>query len=296
MRRCAFLTMLDPSGFVMDDELAHEPLRALGWQVESVPWQEPEVRWADYEAVVIRSPWDYHAQPDAFLSVLAAIERSGARLENPLDLVRWNLPKTYLRELAARGVATLPTLWRDGLRPGDLERLFDEIGSPEIVVKPVVGAGSVGVHRLDREAARRQADELLAYFAKRPLLAQPLARAVLEEGEYSLFYFNGAHSHTISKTPRDGDFRVQEEYGAEIRRITADAELRAAGQAVLRALGSEPLYARADFVRSNDGDSYWLMELELIEPALYLRMDPEAPARFARALHDRVTGSVTPLS
>jgi hypothetical protein len=120
-----------------------------------------------------------------------------------------------------------------------------------------------------------------------------MVRAVVAEGEYSLFYFNGVHSHTIIKTPKADDFRVQEEHGGLIQAATAEPTLREAGDAVLRALESPPLYARADFVRSNSDDNFWLMELELIEPSLYLRMDSGAPERFAKALHARVTQGTT---
>ncbi len=285
MRRCAFLTMADPGEYVIDDELAYGPLRALGWQVEAVPWSRPGVAWQDYDLVVIRSAWDYTKDVDAFLAVLAEIEHRGARLENGLALVRWNLHKTYLRDLAGRGVPTVPTVWRDRLATGELEGLFDQVASPEAVVKPVVGANAEGAFRLDHRTVFEKAGEVEAYYANRGLMAQPFARAVLDEGEYSLFYFNGEHSHTILKTPKSDDFRVQEEHGGTIRAVVAGDTLRAAGLAALEALGESPLYMRADFVRANDDNgAFWLIELELIEPSLYLRMEPEAPARFARAL------------
>ncbi len=288
MRHCAFLTLADPADYVIDDEHAYEPLRALGWRVEAVPWNRPGVAWGEFELVVIRSTWDYHHDPDAFLAVLAEIERQGVRLENRLDLVRWNLRKTYLRDLAARGVQIVPTVWRDRLGAGELERLLEEVPGAEAVIKPVVGANAEGAFRLDRRAARRRAGEVEEYFSDRALMAQPLVRAVLEEGELSLFYFGGEHSHTILKTPESGDFRVQEEHGGNIRAVVAEDALRDAGRAALEAVGEAPLYLRADFVRSNDGASFWLMELELIEPSLYLRMDPQAPGRFARALGARM--------
>ncbi len=286
MRHCAFLTMADPAGYVIDDEHAYEPLAALGWRVETVPWNRPGVAWGDYDLVIIRSTWDYFHDPDAFLAALAGIERSGVRLENPLELVRWNLRKTYLRDLAARGVPIAPTVWRDRLAPGELLPVLDEVPGEEAVIKPVVGANAEGAFRLDRQAARERTAEVERYFAGRPLMAQPFARAVLDEGEYSLFYFGGELSHAILKTPESGDFRVQEEHGGTIRAVSAEDALRDAGRAVLAAVGEAPLYLRADFVRSNDGAGapFWLMEVELIEPSLYLRMDPEAPARFARAL------------
>jgi glutathione synthase/RimK-type ligase-like ATP-grasp enzyme len=173
------------------------------------------------------------------------------------------------------------------LKPGELPGLLDELCAAEIVVKPVVGLNASGAFRIDRRAAREQAGAIEAYYEDRALMAQPFVHAVTTEGEFSLFYFNGELSHAILKTPKSGDFRVQEEHGGSIRRVQAENSLREAGGAVIGALGEAPLYARADFVRANDGDGFWLMELELIEPSLYLRMDDNAPIRFARALHER---------
>jgi glutathione synthase/RimK-type ligase-like ATP-grasp enzyme len=288
MRRCAFLTLEDPTGYVIDDELAYPALAAFGWRVDTIPWRQSEVEWRRYDAVVIRSTWDYISHPDEFLEVLAEIERSGAPLFNPLHLVRWNLRKTYLRELARRGVAVVPTIWRERLNPGELPHLIAEVGTAEVAIKPVIGANARGAFRLDAQSARSRAGELSAYYADRALMAQPFLSAVTTEGEFSLFYFNGQHSHTVLKTPKPADFRVQEEHGGLIRAVETEPALRHAGDVALRALGEAPLYARADFVRAEDARSFLLMELELIEPSLYFRTDSEAPARFARALHERV--------
>ena len=287
MRRCAFLTMADRSGYVIDDELAVAPLAALGWRVETVPWDRPGVEWNRYEVVVVRSCWDYHRRPQDFLAVLEAIVAAGARLENDLELMRWNLSKTYLRDLEKRGVSTVPTRWLSRLRVGDLDALLVDPAGEEIVVKPVVGASAEGAFRLDEGSLRERRREVESYFADRPLMAQPLARFVLDEGEYSLFYFDGAPSHAVLKTPRPADFRSQEEHGAAVRVVEPTRELLAVGAATLEALGAAPLYARVDLVRANGGDGLRLIELEVIEPALYLRMDAAAPARFARALDTR---------
>ncbi len=288
MPRCAFLTLEDRTGFVIDDELAYPALAALGWQVEAIPWTRPEIDWKVYDAVVIRSTWDYMHHPETFLARLAVIEDTGVPLFNPLRLVRWNLQKTYLRDLAERGVAIVPTLWRDRLTGSDLHELVAEIGTKELVLKPTVGANANGAFRLNGEGAHSRADEVAEYFADRALMAQPFLPAVISEGEFSVFYFNGRYSHTILKTPKPGDFRVQEEHGGFIRAVPADPALGEAGAAVLRAIGETLLYARADFVRKEDGTGFWLMELELIEPSLYFRTDREAGARFARALNEKL--------
>ncbi|HEY3663837.1 MAG TPA: hypothetical protein VGL24_11850 [Chthoniobacterales bacterium] len=291
MLRCAFLTLGDSTGFVIDDELAYSPLAALGWRAEAVSWRAPGCDWRAFDAVVIRSTWDYIADPEAFLAVLAEIERAGAPLFNGLELVRWNIRKTYLRDLAERGVPVVPTIWRERLDPGELPALVEEIGGDEVVIKPVVGLNAQGVFRVNARSAGRPGAELCAYYAGRAFMAQPFLSHVQGEGEFSLCYFNGVLSHAILKTPQAHDFRVQEEHGGVIRAVEPGSELRAAGETALRALGPAPLYARADFVRANEAPGFWLMELELIEPSLYLRMDAGAPERFARALHERASSA-----
>lgn len=281
--------MEDPTGYVIDDDLAYQPLAALSWQTEAIPWSRPGVAWASYDAVVIRSTWDYAASAERFLATLAAMEQSGALLLNDLQTVRWNLDKTYLRDLAERGVPIVPTAWRERLQPGELAGLFDETGDDEIVVKPVVGAGAIGAFRLQRgDLPRELTDEVERHYADRALMAQPFLRTITSEGEYSLFYFNGEYSHAIQKIPKPGDFRVQEEYDSQILSIAAPAELRAAGDRAVAAIGEPLLYARVDLVRANEGDGFWLIELELVEPSLYLRTDADAARRFAAAIDRRV--------
>ncbi len=182
MLRCAFLTLEDPSGFVIDDELAYPAFAALGWTVEAVPWSRPQVDWERYDAVVIRSTWDYINHLDAFLNVLSEIERSGAPLFNQLDLVRWNIRKTYLRDMASRGVDVVPTIWRDRLDREVLPKLFDEIGAEEIVIKPVVGANASGTYRLDSQTVRSRADEISAAFADRAFHGSTVSPGCHERG------------------------------------------------------------------------------------------------------------------
>jgi glutathione synthase/RimK-type ligase-like ATP-grasp enzyme len=282
MKRCAFLTLHDPTGYVIDDEHAREPLRTMGCEMEMVPWDSEGAAWEDYAIVVIRSPWDWVHAPQRFVEVLAGID-ARVQLQNPLAIVRWNLDKTYLRELAARGVAIVPTIYRDRIAPAELDALLHELGTRDAVVKPVVACNAEGAHRLPE----RSVAEVETYFASRPSMTQPFVRSVIEEGEYSLFFFDGEYSHAVRKVPKAGDFRVQEEHGGAIESVVASASLREAAQAVIAAVGTKLLYARVDLVRG-DRDAWWLMELEAVEPSLYLRMDPAAPERFARAIVRRL--------
>ena len=282
-RRAAFLTLDDRSEFVIDDALAIDALVRDGWSIEEVPWRRANVAWNAFDVVVIRTPWDYTQRLDEFLSVLAGIDTQGVPLANPLDVVRWNARKTYLRDLAARDVPIVPTTWGDGLDAITLRTLRDA-HADAFVIKPVVGANAFDTfvvktddddHALERVSAR--------YPRERGWMAQPFVQSIVDRGEFSVFYFDGEYSHAISKTPKRGDFRVQEEHGGIIRSIEPTTELRAAADRVLAAIGRPLLQARIDMVRLAD-ESLALMEAELIEPSLYFRTHPDAPVAFARAL------------
>lgn len=288
MRKCAFLTTDHLDGFVTDDELAHEPLRQLGWLVEEVSWRDAlrgnGVPWDKYEAAVIRTTWDYHKEPDSFLRALETIDASAALLINPLELVRWNLHKSYLRRLEARGVRIVATRWGQGLEHGTLHGIFDSLQTDEIVIKPAIGASADDTFLVHRDAVSSFSDDIVDSFREREFLAQPFVQSIVDEGEYSLFYFGGEYSHTILKRPKKRDFRVQEEHGGEISAVGVDEKLIARGRELLEYLPVEPLYARVDYVHDAEGEIA-LMELELIEPALYFRNAPMAATRFARAFH-----------
>lgn len=283
-RRCAFLTLEHRRGFFIYDHLTYEPLADLGWAVQEIPWQQPNVVWDDYDMVVIRSPWDYQKDVPSFLKVLERIDRSSAQLQNPLDIVRWNLEKSYLKELQGWGVEIVPTRWGANLGRTSLESLFLDLQTEQIVIKPTVGANADDTLWLARCGPRDLTVQAIATFGSRPFIAQPFLHSVVEQGEYSLFYFGGDYSHAVLKTPKKGDFRVQEEHGGNITAYQPDEELREAGSRAIRAIGRPLLYARVDLVYLASGKPA-VMELELIEPSLYFPYNAESPRRFAQALH-----------
>ena len=283
MRRCAFLTMDDMSDFVTDADLSIQPMNALGWDVHMVPWRTPDAAWDEFELVYIGTPWDYPDDVTGFLQVLEDIDRSRATLVNSLDLVRWNLEKTYLRELEARGAAIVPSLWYSRFDELDLDGAFDAHEADALVAKPVIGANAADTFVLERAGASRMLDTLASTFEDRPFFVQPFIDSVRDEGEYSLFYLGGRYSHAILKCPKSGDFRTQEEHGAEIRSVEPPTGLEETAREILAMVEPRPVYVRADFVRG-DADTFLLMELELIEPSLYLRTHERAAREFAIAL------------
>lgn len=279
--RVALLSIEDLSDFVADDELLVEPLRGLGHEAEFVPWRTP-AEWQDYGGVVIRTTWDYQNHLSEFLRVLHEIETQ-TRLANPLEIVKWNADKKiYLQDIEKRGGRIVPTIWGESkIDSRQIQAWFEQLQTDEMVIKPTIGANAQRAFRLRRGAV--DAGELSEAFEKRSYMVQPFMRSIVEEGEFSLFYFNGEYSHTILKSPKTGDFRVQEEHGGIIQATKPAANLLATGEKIMQYISPTPLYARIDFVRTDDGE-FAVVELELIEPSMYLREAAHAPRMFAEAI------------
>jgi glutathione synthase/RimK-type ligase-like ATP-grasp enzyme len=291
MKRCAYLVMDDPGDFVTDYHLSFDAMAEQGWRVECVSWRDPGHDWGQYDAVYICTPWDYPDDPQLFITTLEAIEQSTAKLINPMSLVRWSLAKTYLRELAERGGAVVPSLWIGEFDAAQVQGWFDRLGAAKVIIKPEIGTNSQHQFVLSNPVRGDTLDELREVYRDRPFFVQPFINNVQREGEYSLFFFGGEYSHAILKIPRQGDFRSQEEHGAEIVPIDATPEQVAAAERLLSLVDPQPAYVRVDLVR-DDSDNYLLMELELIEPSLYLRMDAGSASRFARAFDQAASHGV----
>ncbi|MFA3783405.1 RimK family alpha-L-glutamate ligase [Melioribacteraceae bacterium 4301-Me] len=271
-------------GFVSDDEIVYPYFEELGWKVEPVAWQKPNADWNKYDVVLIRTTWDYQNHPGKFLSVLERITKS-THLENPLEVVRWNLNKNYLLKLQRKGIDIPPTIKFHLLDYEKVINLFDKLQSDEIIIKPIISANADRTYKLHRDTFQNTITEVLDTINKQEYLAQPFRKNVVEEGEYSVFFFNNKFSHAILKTPKAGDFRVQEEHGGVVRSVSPFSSLIETAEKILKVLKRKLLYARVDLIR-NEQNKFELIELELIEPSLYLRTNPEAPVNFAKAFNE----------
>ena len=286
MKKCAFLSMDNLEAFECYDNLLVEPLAKAGWLAEEVSWHNNKVNWADYNVVIIRSTWDYQDDPDSFLQTLEKIAQQ-TQLENSLNIVDWNIHKTYLIDLELNGIDIVPTLWGENLTKGNLLPAFERLNVNEIIIKPVISANADFTYRLNKEQLVKQENQLIKIFKNNSYMIQPFMYNIVSEGEYSLFYFGGEYSHCILKTPKETDFRVQEEHGGILELVEPEALLLEEGRKAIAAIGEKLLYARVDFVRT-EPDKFALMELELIEPSLYFNMDPDSPKRFIDAFLKRM--------
>ncbi|WNC73666.1 hypothetical protein RGQ13_06650 [Thalassotalea psychrophila] len=286
MKHCAILTMDCLDDFEAYDHLLDQPLLALGWKTQLVSWKQEQINWNEFDVVLIRTPWDYQEDAPRFLQVLNDIEASSAILENNIDIVRWNINKKYLQELQQKQVTIVPTIWQETFNFNDVASYFTKFCTDQIVIKPCVSANADNTFWLTKTNVASHKEQLEIAFTNRDFMAQPFMQSVIEEGEFSCFYFDGKYSHCILKTPKENDFRVQEEFGSRLQLVEPEAKLIMQAEHAIAQLSTTPMYARVDFVRH--GNEFAMMEAELIEPSLYFNMDEKSVPLFAKLFVERM--------
>lgn len=256
-------------------DIEAEALRHAGMTVEPRPWTDV----GDLGGVDLVLPlvaWGYHLDPPRWHALLDRLERERVPTLNPIALLRWNSDKSYLTELTAAGIATVPTRLVEALDEAALAEGRADFG-PELVVKPPVSAGADGTHRIG------PGDGIPDDARSKPMLIQPFLSAVADEGEYSVLLFGGDYSHAVVKRPKAGDYRVQLHHGGSDEPCDAPVGAIDLAIAALAAAPAAAAYARVDLIRLNDG-TLAVIEMELIEPALWLDHAPDRGVSFARAI------------
>jgi glutathione synthase/RimK-type ligase-like ATP-grasp enzyme len=269
-----------------DDRLLVRALGARGVSAEAAVWDSPSARWETYDAIVIRSCWDYHLRFPQFLAWVDQVERAGVTLWNPATLLRWNADKIYLRDLAARGVDVVPTHWVDQGEATPLARLMAWRGWEDAVVKPSVSASAHETRRLNRAAARAEEPWFRSLVEGGRALIQPFLPEVQSKGEWSLIFIGGRFSHAALKRPAPGDFRVQAELGGTHEPAPPDRSVLDAAARIVELTPEPSLYARVDGCVV--AGRFMLMELELLEPVLFLAQAPEAVDWLAEEIASRL--------
>ncbi len=284
MKTIALATSAAHPNLTEDDQSVIAPLQALGIQARPAVWDDLSFPWNDSDAVILRSCWDYHLKLPQFLDWIAALETAGVRVWNTPSIVRWNSNKTYLRDLERKDIPIIPTFWPEASvsLPGKL----NELGWNAAVIKPRVSATA---HRTCMTSINdvTEGQSLLNELVAGPgAMVQKFVENIRTQGEWSLIFFSGRFSHAVIKTPKPGDFRVQHDFGGTERPTIPPRPVLEAASRAVSAVDPIPLYARVDGVE-HEGQ-FLLMELELIEPALFLLSDPSAAGRFAGAIRQCV--------
>ena len=280
----ALVTTHEARGHDKDLGILASALDACGARWEIVDWDDQTVDWSTFDIAVLRSTWDYFERLGEFLVWARGV---GARttLLNPLDVVQWNVDKRYLIDLAQAGIPVMPTAFVS--REGDLDALDLSI---DVIVKPAVSAGSNNTARYvaDPDAALAHVRRVMRMSGV--ALVQPYQATIDALGETGLVYLDGSFSHAFGKAaifgvsdPRHNGLYMEE----NITSRTATEAERALGDRVVTVLrerfGTFPLYARVDMVTNASGVPE-IMEVELVEPSLYLHLDDGAPSRAASVL------------
>jgi glutathione synthase/RimK-type ligase-like ATP-grasp enzyme len=283
LRRVALVTSREYPELPADDRPIITELGRLGIAATPEIWDETD-SWRRFDAIVIRATWDYHLRIDEFRRWIDARDAEGATLWNPAPLLAWNTHKFYLRELETKGIALAPTRFVPSGTTVDVAAILDEAGWDRAVIKPAVSATAYRTHRVDR----REAAHLGILPAEGDTLVQEYLPEIETEGEWSLVYIGGSFSHAIRKLPASGDFRVQSEFGGRVETGRPDPGLLREADRVIAAIDSPWLYARVDGIESKG--RLRLMELELVEPSLFLSAAPDAARRFASAIARALDG------
>ncbi|MEQ8309291.1 MAG: hypothetical protein RIA72_01180 [Sphingopyxis sp.] len=255
-------------------------LTAAGLSVDQRVWTDPGDL-AGHDLILPLFAWGYQRNVSAWYALLDRLEAEALPVVNRVPVLRWNSDKAYLADLADKGVAVVPTIDVAALDAAALADARRAFGTDELVIKPAISGGADGTHRI-APGGSIPADAL-----GRRRLVQPLMPGVLATGEFSLFFFGGRYSHAIVKHPASGDFRVQEQFGGRETAWEANDAARALAAMALAAAPAPPVYARVDMVGDGAGRLH-VMELELIEPSLFLHHAPDKGAAFARAVYAAV--------
>ncbi len=242
-------------------------LETKGLIVERAAWNDLQIDWKQFDVVILKSPWDYHDNFDSFIQWLSDLDTAGIKILNPFKTILWNSDKHYLQQIADDGLPVIDSVFIEkGIAP-DLAELLDKSLYKKLIIKPCISASAKNTMVLTFDNVSSIQNEINGLLANESFLVQPFMEEILQ-GELSFMFFNGNFSHSTLKVPKIGDFRVQSEYGGTVQKINTDiAHLQAAGKYVEK-YGKGTLYARVDGIISNG--TFVLMELELIEPYLFL--------------------------
>ncbi len=265
-----------------DENLLIAALTELGISSERVDWSRADVDWASYPLAVFRTTWDYFDRFAEFAPWLARVQTM-TRLCNDATTIHWNMDKHYLADLEARGLPVVPSRFVERGTTMHLRELLETADWDEAVIKPCISGGARHTYRVNRANAAEIEATVRPLLAAEAFLVQPFVPAIMTQGEDSLMVFGGRYSHAIRKIAKPGDFRVQDDHGGTAHAYDATAAQIELAERAIAACDPRPTYGRVDLVQDETGQ-WALMELELIEPELWLRYHPPSAAKFARAI------------
>jgi len=279
---CVLLTSQEVTEPHPDDLALSQSLLAAEVRTQIMPWEDFFSSGIGCASVVFRTTWGYHQKITEFKKFLDELSRASISAWNPLDTIRWNLHKRYLLQLEKKGVAIIPTVL---VGKGGALRLIENAEKLEtdlLVIKPAIGASGIHTQLIDLTKIGDQTGPLSELSKNHDLLIQAFVPEIQSEGEYSLIFIDNEFTHCILKRPQENGFIVK----GTSQRIPCPPRALIFAKKVLHIADQDHLYARVDMVM-HEGN-FLLMELELIEPQLWLPLEPKASELFASAISKRL--------
>lgn len=281
-----YLNPVNPDWYVQqilqEDLLLREALERKGLRVHRIDWTNKTFKWTDTASVIFRSTWDYANRYDEFVSFIHTAA-SQTRLINPFETILWNLDKHYLRDLQTRGISIPETIYIERNTTGTLQEIFRRSGYTEAILKPTFSAGARHTYRLTAENIPDHEALFKELILNEAMMMQPFLHSVLTHGEITLVIIGGKFTHAVHKKAKQGDFRVQDDYGGTVHHYTPTHEEIAFAERTIAACHPVPAYARVDILRDDHGNPV-VSELEAIEPELWFRFHPHAAERLAETI------------
>jgi glutathione synthase/RimK-type ligase-like ATP-grasp enzyme len=289
MKHVAFATYKENPQLTESDALLVRPLLQKGIISSPVAWNSKTADWTKFDAIILRSTWDYQFHYTSFSSWLSYLKTIQVQVHNPIPIIQWNSDKSYILDLAKKGVHTVPTVLHIKGETNNVEDIMKDFGSKECVIKPTIGASASGVTRVNLSEYKKSEKIIQKLLAENDCLIQPLMNEVMSEGEYSFVFIGNTFSHAILKKPKLGEFRSNHEFGAKEQVVNPHKTLVDQAANILNTAQNDLLYARVDGINRNG--KFILMELELIEPHLFFDKKPMAATLFAQTLKTYVSHS-----
>lgn len=267
---------------LQDDQLLRDALALHGLSAVRVDWARPDVDWSQFRCAVFRTTWNYFDRFDEFTAWLDRVEGVTA-LCNSASIVRWNMDKHYLADLEGKGVPVVASRFIERGSAEPLAELLTVSAWKEAVIKPCVSGSARHTYRVNATNSAELEPIVRTLLATEALILQPFIAEIVRGGEDTLMVLNGRYTHAVRKTAKAGDFRVQVDHGGTVHDLTPSAEQVELAERAMAACSPLPAYGRVDMVRDNEG-RLAVMELELIEPELWLRHHPPAAKEMAAAI------------
>ncbi len=274
------------SNVLDEDELLGNILKELNVEFNFEIWSDPKVNWEKYSHLLMKSPWDYFDRYKDFLSWCSKIKKTGIPVFNDIQTVIWNSDKKYLKEVQEKGFHIVPTHFFERGNQVDLTHSFESFGAENLVFKPTVSGGAKNTIKLGKADWKSRKAKLEALLKHEDFMVQPFIEEVVQTGEYSYVFFNNRFSHAVLKSPKAGEFRVQHFFGGGITKVHPDKDHLDYLQNPVSEFAGNCLYARVDGVWIEG--AFYLMELELIEPYLFLFTDPKAVENYKNAIKEKL--------